>query len=164
MEQAIAALSLTPDEILIDGRDVPKGLKFYTSLSLEGRGCPNGAGEGVNLNVSEASILDSSALPQNDTHPHPSAALTPSPLKGEGSNVHAIIGGDALHPCISAASIIAKVMRDRAMRVMDTQYPHYGFAKHKGYGTALHANALKIHGACDIHRKSFAPIRAVLTA
>lgn len=74
----------------------------------------------------------------------------------------AIIGGDASHECISAASILAKVARDAGMREMDEIYPGYGFAQHKGYGTAIHLAALKIHGVTPIHRRSFAPVRAVL--
>lgn len=71
----------------------------------------------------------------------------------------AIIGGDATEPSISAASIVAKVFRDRLMRILDKRYPNYGFAKHKGYGTALHLQALRLHGPCRIHRQSFAPIK-----
>lgn len=66
-----------------------------------------------------------------------------------------IIKGDALAYSISAASIIAKVTRDRIMRQMDEIYPEYGFAKHKGYGTAIHIAAIKEYGLCDIHRRSF---------
>lgn len=66
-----------------------------------------------------------------------------------------IIKGDALVYSISAASIIAKVTRDRIMRQMDEIYPEYGFAGHKGYGTAKHIAAIKEHGLCDIHRRSF---------
>ena len=76
--------------------------------------------------------------------------------------VIAVIGGDDTVPAISAASILAKVVRDREMVHLDTVYPEYGFAKHKGYGTKQHMHALKEHGACDIHRRSFAPVtRAV---
>jgi ribonuclease HII len=67
----------------------------------------------------------------------------------------AIVGGDALEPVISAASIVAKVMRDRLMMRMDTLYPAYGFAQHKGYGTADHLAALRAHGPCALHRASF---------
>lgn len=67
----------------------------------------------------------------------------------------AIIHGDAISASIAAASIIAKVYRDRLMRQMDKVYPVYGFAKHVGYGTKTHFEALRSHGACDIHRKSF---------
>lgn len=66
-----------------------------------------------------------------------------------------IIKGDALVYSISAASIIAKVTRDRIMRQMDEIYPQYGFSGHKGYGTAKHIAAIKEHGLCDIHRRSF---------
>ena len=74
----------------------------------------------------------------------------------------AIVKGDALVPAISAASILAKVTRDRWCSELDAQYPQYGFAGHKGYGTAEHLAALKIHGVCPQHRKTFAPVAAVL--
>lgn len=73
-----------------------------------------------------------------------------------------IVGGDAKSLSIAAASIIAKVTRDRLMHNLDRQYPDYGFAAHKGYGTAAHATALQRLGPCPEHRKSFAPIRALL--
>ena len=74
----------------------------------------------------------------------------------------AIVQGDALVPAISAASILAKVTRDRWCAQVDAAYPEYGFATHKGYGTAEHLQALRQHGACPLHRSSFAPVRAVL--
>ena len=73
-----------------------------------------------------------------------------------------IVGGDAKSLSIAAASIIAKVTRDRLLHDLDRQYPDYGFAAHKGYGTAAHAAALQRLGPCPEHRKSFAPIRALL--
>jgi ribonuclease HII len=73
-----------------------------------------------------------------------------------------IIGGDAKSLSIAAASIIAKVTRDRLMIELDKTFPAYGFAKHKGYGTAAHARALAQHGPCTEHRKSFKPIAALL--
>ncbi|MBR3255964.1 MAG: ribonuclease HII [Clostridia bacterium] len=72
-----------------------------------------------------------------------------------GISFKPIIKGDALVYSISCASIIAKVTRDRIMRQMDEIYPEYGFAGHKGYGTAKHIQAIKEYGLCDIHRKSF---------
>ena len=66
-----------------------------------------------------------------------------------------IIKGDAKVYSISAASIIAKVTRDRIMRENDEVYPEYGFAKHKGYGTAAHIEAIKTYGPCALHRKTF---------
>ncbi len=70
----------------------------------------------------------------------------------------AVIGGDALHPCISAASIIAKETRDRIMADAAMAYPHYGWERNKGYGTAEHMAALCTHGATPLHRQSFAPV------
>lgn len=74
----------------------------------------------------------------------------------------AVVGGDARVPAISAASILAKVHRDRWCQAIDAQWPQYGFAAHKGYGTAAHLQALRAHGACEHHRRSFAPVAAVL--
>lgn len=73
----------------------------------------------------------------------------------------ALVDGDAIAPSISAASIIAKVTRDRLMREMDTRWPGYGFAQHKGYPTPDHREALQRLGPCPEHRRSFAPVRAV---
>lgn len=66
-----------------------------------------------------------------------------------------VIGGDAISASIAAASILAKTYRDRLMREMDKIYPAYGFSKHVGYGTRAHFEALRAHGACVIHRRSF---------
>lgn len=74
----------------------------------------------------------------------------------------AIVGGDASEPAIGAASILAKVARDRYMDALDTRHPGYGFARHKGYPTADHLEALRRLGPCAEHRRSFAPVRALL--
>lgn len=74
----------------------------------------------------------------------------------------AVIGGDALHPEISAASILAKVTRDRQMVELDLAYPQFGFAKHKGYPTKAHFEAIAQFGVIDQHRRSFGPVRKVL--
>lgn len=70
----------------------------------------------------------------------------------------AIVKGDAKVAAISAASILAKVTRDRGLELLDQRYPQYGFARHKGYGTAEHLQALRLHGPCPEHRRSFAPV------
>ena len=72
-----------------------------------------------------------------------------------------IIKGDAKSASIAAASIIAKVTRDRMMMDYDAEYPQYGFAQHKGYGTAQHIAALREYGPCPIHRRSFEPVRSM---
>jgi len=74
----------------------------------------------------------------------------------------AIVGGDSKVAAISAASIIAKTTRDRIMVAMDTLFPGYEFAQHKGYGTQLHRDQLQQHGPCEQHRRSFAPVRLAL--
>jgi ribonuclease HII len=73
----------------------------------------------------------------------------------------AIIGGDDTIPAISAASIIAKTTRDRMMVALDKIYPRYEFARHKGYGTEIHREKLREFGPCSLHRRTFAPVRAV---
>jgi len=74
----------------------------------------------------------------------------------------AIIGGDAKVTAIAAASIIAKVTRDRMMLDLDKRYPQYKFAQHKGYGTALHRQLIHEHGPSEVHRKSFNPTKTLL--
>ena len=97
--------------------------------------------------------------------------LTPSPDKVlvDGNRaprltceVETIVGGDHLVDSISAASVLAKVYRDRFMLAMHDLYPDYGFDRHKGYPTAHHLERLRICGPCPIHRKSFAPVRRVI--
>jgi len=78
--------------------------------------------------------------------------------------MHAIVRGDARVAAISAASILAKVHRDRLCLALHERHPQYGFDRHKGYPTTAHLAALREHGACDVHRRSFAPVRAVLGA
>lgn len=97
--------------------------------------------------------------------------LKPSKVLVDGNRLpvldvlaEAIVQGDAKVQAISAASILAKVYRDRWCETMDRDYPHYGFASHKGYGTAEHMLALKTHGATPWHRQSFAPVAAVISA
>ncbi len=74
----------------------------------------------------------------------------------------ALVGGDARSFSIAAASVIAKVTRDRIMVEMDARHPDYAFAQHKGYGTALHLARLRAHGPCPIHRKTFLPVQQAL--
>jgi len=98
--------------------------------------------EGV-MPVAQSVLIDGNCLPTG----------LPCPAQ-------ALIGGDALEPAIMAASILAKVSRDRYMRALHLDYPDYGFDRHKGYPTAAHRLALKQCGPCPQHRRSFAPVRA----
>ena len=96
-------------------------------------------------------------------------SVTPSYVLTDGYAIEglaipnvAVWKGDQVVTCISAASIVAKVTRDRAMRELDASFPDYGFAKHKGYITKAHTEALQAHGPCIEHRRSFANIAALL--
>ena len=90
--------------------------------------------------------VDGNRLPRFDTLAQPVVA-------------EAVVRGDASVPAISAASILAKVCRDRLMQRWHRRYPQYGFDRHKGYPTAAHREALAIHGPCPIHRRTFGPVR-----
>ena len=83
--------------------------------------------------------------------------------RGMPCMAEAIVGGDALEPAIMAASILAKVARDRLMTELHGQHPQYGFNLHKGYPTPAHLAALSLHGPCPQHRRSFAPVRQALS-
>ena len=85
-----------------------------------------------------------------------------NPVKGFVCESRNIIKGDAKSASIAAASILAKVKRDELMEEYDKLYPGYGFAEHKGYGTAMHLEALKKLGPCAIHRKTFRPVREII--
>ena len=76
--------------------------------------------------------------------------------------IELIVGGDAIEPCISAASILAKTVRDEDMQRLHERHPAYRFDRHKGYPTPEHVELLRRHGPCDAHRRSFAPVREAL--
>ncbi len=91
--------------------------------------------------------------------PLPDLALVDGlPVRGLPVPHRAIVGGDAASLSIAAASVMAKVTRDRLMVELAAQFPAYGFERHKGYGTREHLDALRRHGPCPAHRKSFAPV------
>jgi ribonuclease HII len=115
-------------------------------------------GEIDRLNILQASLLAMRRAVETLTQP-PHEALVdgnqPPPLS---CRVTTVVGGDGLHPAIMAASILAKVSRDREMVALDQRYPGYGFAQNKGYGTPEHLFALGMLGPCAVHRRSFAPV------
>jgi ribonuclease HII len=110
------------------------------------------------INILQATFLAMTraveALPQVPAH----VLVDGNRLPKWRYSAEAIIGGDALHPCISAASIIAKEHRDRIMVAADSDYPGYGWASNKGYGAAVHMAALREKGPTPLHRRSFAPV------
>jgi len=111
------------------------------------------------MNILRASIL----AMQNavaELRPPPQVVLADgNSFEGKGVVYENLIGGDARSMTIGAASIVAKVTRDRIMTELDQRYPLYGFAQHKGYATRQHLDAIARHGLCDIHRRSFQPRR-----
>ena len=100
--------------------------------------------EGLNISP-EHVLVDGNKIPQ-----------------GLAMSCDAVIGGDSIHAEISAASILAKVTRDREMVILDQQYPQFRFAKHKGYPTKAHFEAIAVHGVIEQHRRSYAPVKKVL--
>ena len=115
--------------------------------------------------IDEINILQATHRAMNAAlaklNPQPQHALVDGrPVKTMRVPQTAIVKGDARSYSIAAASVLAKVTRDRLMLELDRQWPAYGFAGHKGYGTARHLAAIAAHGPCPIHRKSFAPLKA----
>ena len=114
--------------------------------------------------IDAVNILQATHRAMNDAlaklNPAPQHALVDGrPVKTMRVPQTAIVKGDARSYSIAAASVLAKVTRDRLMHEFDRQWPKYGFAEHKGYGTAQHLAAIAAHGSCPIHRRSFAPLR-----
>ena len=150
----------------IAGLDDSKKLSAKRRAELEGlilSRCIVGIGmasveEIDRINILQATFLAMTraveALPQAPAH----VLVDGNRLPKWTYSAEAIIGGDALHPCISAASIIAKEHRDRIMVAADSEYPGYGWASNKGYGAAVHMAALREKGPTPLHRRSFAPV------
>ncbi len=136
---------------------------FFTFLTT----CPEiefGIGEVSADVIDQINILQATHRAMNEALakllPLPPHALVDGrPVKTLRVPQTAIIKGDARSYSIAAASVLAKVTRDRQMYAYDRQFPVYGFAEHKGYGTAKHLAAIASHGACAIHRKTFAPLK-----
>ncbi|MDY6530034.1 ribonuclease HII [Acinetobacter faecalis] len=117
------------------------------------------------LNILQASLLAMRRAVEK-LHIQPNHVLVDGNKEPKGllMSCEAVVGGDALHAEISAASILAKVTRDHDMVELGQKYPQYGFAKHKGYPTKAHFEAIAQHGVIDEHRRSFGPVRKVLEA
>ena len=112
------------------------------------------------LNIYQATLLGMRLAVEGVAHAAELARIDGNALpRGLPCPAEAWIGGDARDRAIMAASILAKVTRDRLMRQLHAQWPHYGFDVHKGYSTPAHLAALRAHGPCPHHRRSFAPVR-----
>ncbi|WCJ60134.1 ribonuclease HII [Fontisphaera persica] len=110
------------------------------------------------LNILKATHLAMRRAVESLQPPPDHVLVDGRPVPVLGPQQTALVKGDSLSYSIAAASIVAKVTRDHLMNELDPQFPQYGFAVHKGYGTAQHLQALAEHGPCPLHRRSFAPL------
>lgn len=113
------------------------------------------------INILQASLLAMQRAVQGLATQPTHALVDGNRVPDLPCSARAIVGGDASEACISAASIIAKVARDREMVALDARYPGYGLARHKGYPTKVHLAALRSLGVSEIHRRSFGPVRRI---
>lgn len=163
--------------VILPSRPLPRGLTDSKMLSaadrdaldekIRARALAWALGEASVAEIDALNILQASMLAMQRAV----AALARTPFAAwvDGNRapglpmaVRTVIGGDGSVPAISAASIVAKVARDRQMAALDAVYPGYGFGQHKGYGTPDHREALTRLGVTDIHRRSFAPVAALV--
>jgi ribonuclease HII len=150
----------------IEGLDDSKKLSAKRRAVLEAEilaRCRVGIGSASPVEIDQINILQATMLAM--TRAVEALSPAPSHILVDGNRLphwdysaQAIIGGDAIHPCISAASIIAKEHRDRIMIAADAGYPGYGWASNKGYGAAVHMAALAKLGPTPLHRRSFSPV------
>ncbi len=164
------AVILNPDD-LPEGIDDSKALTHARRETLEieikARAVAWGVGFASVEEIAELNILHATGLAMcraiEAMSVQPAAALVDGNYRFKlPCEVQTVVGGDGLSLSIAAASILAKTARDRLMVELDAEYPGYGFAGHKGYNAPVHQEALKTLGPCPAHRRSWAPIRALL--
>ncbi|HJF27105.1 ribonuclease HII [Acinetobacter bohemicus] len=168
-----AAVILDPDnpiEGLNDSKKLSEKKREKLFIEIQEKALAWAIAEASAAEIDEHNILQASLLAMRRAVE--ALNLQPDHVLVDGNKVpqglmmscEAVVGGDALHAEISAASILAKVSRDRQMLEMDQKYPQFGFAKHKGYPTKAHFEAIALHGVIDEHRRSFGPVKKVLAA
>ncbi|MFZ1978717.1 MAG: ribonuclease HII [Bacteroidota bacterium] len=160
----VAASVIFPREVMIEGVNDSKKLTESQRESLYDviRAQAVAVGVGIvshevidRINILQATILAMHKAIEDMKGMPDFVIVDGNSFRHETLRFQNIIGGDAKSFTIAAASIIAKVTRDRTMREFDHQYPNYGFAQHKGYGTRRHLDAIREFGLCEIHRKTF---------
>ncbi|WP_243708109.1 ribonuclease HII [Luteimonas arsenica] len=165
----VAAVVFDPAQARINGLDDSKALKagrrdeLYERIverALAWRVVSIEAAEIDRINIYQATLLGMRRAIEAVAHVAGTARIDGNAIPpGLPCAAEAWVGGDALDRSIMAASILAKVSRDRAMLELHARHPEYGFDGHKGYGTPAHLAALRAHGPCPQHRRSFAPVR-----
>lgn len=165
--------------VVLDGQRQPEGLRDSKKLSAPRRealaatvnreALAVAVGRASPAEIDALNILNASLLAMQRAVD--ALAVSPDLVLVDGRHLPdwrypaiAVIGGDDKVAAIAAASIVAKVTRDREMQALHERFPHYGFAAHKGYPTRAHLEALREHGACPLHRRSFAPVRDAIGA
>ncbi len=165
----VAAAVVLPARTRLDGLNDSKLLSAAARerLDLEIRDCARGVGIGWvepeevdRVNVYQAGLLAMRRALEALEEPAQIALIDGRRVPGLAMEQRAVAGGDRVVGSIAAASIVAKVMRDRRMLALDARYPGYGFARNSGYGTAEHLRALVRRGPTPVHRNSFAPVRS----
>ena len=166
----VVASVILPQDIFISGLNDSKQLSASKRDKLYGEVCAKAISISVNivgtydidrLNIYEAT-KESMVKVLENLEPYPEAALIDAmPISLDNVKVESLIHGDARSATIAAASIIAKVTRDRIMIDLDKEYPQYGFAGHKGYGSQSHMDAIRQYGATKWHRRSYEPVKSM---
>jgi len=166
-----AAVILDPDrapEGLADSKVLKAEVRERLAREIEAGALAYAVAFASTAEIDALNILNASLLAMRRAvealHPGPESVLVDGNRCPDGlpCPARSIVGGDGSVPAISAASILAKVARDRWMQELDARYPGYGFARHKGYPTAAHLEVLRALGPCCEHRRSFGPVRALL--
>lgn len=157
-----------PIEGLTDSKKLSEKKRIALEAEIKDKACCWSIAEASVEEIDELNILHASMLAMRravlDLDHRPEKVQVDGNREPDlpGYRIEAIVKGDLTEACISAASILAKQARDRQMIELDTVYPQYQLAKHKGYPTKLHCELLVQHGASPIHRKSFRPVREAI--